>query len=62
MHEKINGAILIISHQERILSIADRIVVIADGSVSREGSREEILPTLLNSSDRACQTLMKNIV
>lgn len=62
MHEKVNGAILIISHQERILSIADRIVVIADGSVSREGSREEILPTLLNSSDRACQTLMKNIV
>jgi Fe-S cluster assembly ATP-binding protein len=62
MHEKINGAILIISHQERILSIADRIVVIADGSVSREGSREEILPTLLNSSDRACKTLMKNIV
>ena len=62
MHEKINGAILIISHQERILSIADRIVVISEGSVSREGSREEILPSLLNTSDRACQTLMKNIV
>ena len=37
MHEKINGTILIISHQERILNIADRIVVIADGQVAKDG-------------------------
>ena len=41
------GTLLIISHQERILSIADEIVVIADGVVRSAGPREELLPTLL---------------
>ena len=36
LHEKINGSILIISHQERILNIADRIIVLADGQVRSE--------------------------
>ncbi|CDC61033.1 aBC transporter ATP-binding protein [Clostridium sp. CAG:448] len=48
MYEKTKGSILIISHQERILDIADKIVVIADGRVAAEGSKEEILPELLN--------------
>ena len=47
LHRKINGSILIISHQERILNIADQIVVLADGRVSRVGGRE-ILPELLS--------------
>ncbi len=42
------GTILVISHQERILSIADEIIVIADGRVKNAGSRDEILPTLLS--------------
>ena len=44
---KNSGSILIISHQERILNIADEIVVIADGKVKARGSRQEIMPTLL---------------
>lgn len=48
MHEQTQGSIMIISHQERILNIADRIVVIADGSITAEGLKEEILPGLLN--------------
>ena len=52
---------LIISHQERILNIADRIIVIADGEVSAAGSREEVLPKLLGSSE-ACSTLMEKLV
>ena len=43
-------SIIIISHQERILKIADEIVVISNGQVDRKGSKEEILPTLLGSS------------
>ena len=50
LHEEIHGSILIISHQERILNIADEIVVIADGRVVQCGSREQILPGLLNTS------------
>ena len=61
MYQKINGSILIISHQERILNIADRIIVIADGEVSTAGSREEVLPQLLGSSE-ACSTLMEKLV
>lgn len=49
MYEKINGTILIISHQERILNIADKIVVLANGRVSKVGGRE-ILPELLSGS------------
>ena len=44
------GSILVISHQERILSIADEIVVIAEGKILRHGPREEILPTLLGTA------------
>ena len=42
-----SGTLLVISHQERILSIADEIVVIAEGRVREAGPREQILPTLL---------------
>lgn len=55
MHEKTQGNILIISHQERILNIADRIVVIADGRIRNEGKREDILPQLLGSE--SCRKL-----
>lgn len=51
MRKKIKGSsILIISHQERILNIADEIVVLKDGRVSARGSRDEILPDLINTS------------
>ena len=61
MHEKLKGTILIISHQERILNIADRIVVIAGGEVSSSGTKDEILPSLLNAAGGACQTLLKKL-
>ncbi len=47
MHEKINGNIIIISHQERILDIADKIIVVSNGEVTNYGEKEDILPTLL---------------
>ena len=49
MHEKTHGNILIISHQERILDIADKIVVIANGKIAAYGSKEDILPELLSA-------------
>ena len=50
MRETTKGSILIISHQERILEIADEIVVISGGSVLKHGTREEILPEILGTS------------
>ena len=60
IRESINGTILIISHQERILSIADEIVVIEDGHVKKQGTKEEILPEILGTSaaKAACDKLM----
>jgi Fe-S cluster assembly ATP-binding protein len=49
MYEKTKGSIVIISHQERILDIADKIIVIADGRVAAYGTKNEILPELLNA-------------
>ena len=55
MYEKTQGSILIISHQERILSIADKIVVIADGQIQNVGKKEEVLPKLLAAE--SCRVL-----
>lgn len=62
MYQKINGSILIISHQERILNIADKIIVVADGKITQTGTKEEVLPGLLNTSSAACKTLMEKLV
>ena len=56
MHEKINGSIIIISHQERILSTADRIIVIAAGEIKEDGDRDDILPKVLGTST-TCKVL-----
>jgi Fe-S cluster assembly ATP-binding protein len=54
-----DSSILIISHQERILQIADEIVVLADGQISRRGSPEEVLPMLIGQTApvSSCQRL-----
>lgn len=57
MRDEIHGNIIIISHQERILNIADKIIVIADGSVTKVGSRDEVLSTVLNT-DKGCKALV----
>ena len=54
MYHKIHGSIIIISHQERILNIADQIVVIDGGEVKQVGKKDEILQGLLNSS-KSCK-------
>lgn len=50
MRQNTNGSILIISHQERILNIADEIVVIADGKVVNQGTRDEIMPQIMGTA------------
>jgi len=56
---KTAGSILIISHQERILNIADRIIIVAGGKIKADGSRDEILPQILSAaSPSTCSTLL----
>ena len=63
MRETINGSILIISHQERILNIADEIVVLANGQISKQGPKDEILPSLLGTASAVndCNMLQKGV-
>ena len=64
MYEQTKGSILIISHQERILNIADTIVVIKDGNIAQTGPRAELLPGLLGSADAAsaaCSVLANKV-
>lgn len=56
MYQEINGSILIISHQERILNIADKIILLADGQIKKTGTKDEIMPELLGSG-QPCKTL-----
>lgn len=60
MYKTINGQVLVISHQERILNIADKIVVIADGNIINEGNREKVMPALIKN-DIACPTLLNKM-
>lgn len=55
MRKEIKGSIIIISHQERILNIADEIIVIADGQLRSRGTSEEILPKLLDEADGSAE-------
>lgn len=50
IHEKKEQMLILISHQERIIRMADRIMVIEDGKIGAIGSREEILPALLTEA------------
>ncbi len=48
MYNRTRGSIVIISHQERILDIADKVIVLADGELVEYGSKADVLPKLLD--------------
>ena len=54
-----DSAIVIISHQEKILRIADEIVVLADGKIRMQGKGEDILPQIMGTPDAvtACEKI-----
>jgi Fe-S cluster assembly ATP-binding protein len=57
LHEVTGGTILIISHQERILNMVDKIIVLEEGRVAQYGAKDDILPGLILEVDdckRAC--------
>lgn len=56
MYQEINGSIMIISHQERILNIADRIILLEAGSIKMSGTKDQVMPYLMSGTG-TCQTL-----
>lgn len=61
MRDKAQGSLIIISHQERILNIADSIIYLKDGQVERFDRKENILPGLLASTGACCSVLKKKM-
>ena len=47
-------SVILISHQERIMQLADEIIVVADGKIRSQGSKEEIFPELLGEFSQSC--------
>ncbi len=62
LHARRESTILVISHQERIIELADEIVVLSAGKVLRHGPKDEIMPTIFTSTadcDRLCCGLLQ---
>lgn len=59
IHRAGSATMIIISHQERIISLADEVVVIGDGRISHRGSADEILPEILADTTGSCPVLTK---
>ena len=49
-----NESMVIISHQERIMKIADEIAIIANGTVKKKGSVDEVFPLLMEEFNNVC--------
>lgn len=63
MRKRIKGSsILIISHQERILNIADEIIVLKDGKLTAQGSKDEILPELIGTASAVEACMMNGVL
>jgi len=50
LHTEMNGSVVVISHQERILNIADRIIMVADGEILEQAASKELMPRILSDS------------
>ena len=60
MHSEISdSSIVIISHQEKILNIADEIILLVDGKVQAVGQKEDVLPLLLNNTQKPCKVMLE---
>ncbi len=57
LHGRSDAAMIIISHQERIISLADRVIVVGDGQLLHSGKPDEILPEILSDTRAGCPVL-----
>ena len=57
IHDKKEATILIISHQERILRLADEIILVAGGKITERGTVDEIYPKIMADTVSACSLL-----
>ena len=61
IHEKRSATIIIISHQERIINLADEIVMVADGIITERGTKDEIFPKILANTRMGCSYMNEEV-
>ena len=59
IHQQHRATMIIISHQERIISLADEVIVVGDGAIRHRGTAAEILPKILADTTAGCPVLTK---
>ena len=57
IHAQHSATMIIISHQERIIRLADEIIVVADGQIAHRGTTEEIFPLILADTLGGCPVM-----
>ncbi len=62
IHSKRAATIIIISHQERIINLADEIVMVSGGVISDRGVKDEIFPKILENTQAGCACLNKGVI
>jgi Fe-S cluster assembly ATP-binding protein len=55
LHKRRESTIIVISHQERIIDLADEIIVLSGGAVEKRGPKDEILPSILADAEPMCR-------
>ena len=53
LHKRLESTMIVISHQERIIRLADEVILVADGKITARGSFDEVMP-LLDMQDASC--------
>ncbi len=61
LHAQHSCTMIIISHQERIIQLADEIVVVSDGSIAHQGSVEDIFPIIMADSMGCCPVINREV-
>ena len=62
IHKEGKSTMIIISHQERIIQLADEIIVVSNGSIAHRGTTDEIFPLILADTLGSCPVLEKKEV
>ena len=62
IHKEGKSTMIIISHQERIIQLADEIIVVSNGSIAHRGTTDEIFPLILADTLGTCPVLEKKEV
>ena len=57
IHDRRESTLLIISHQERIINLADEIIMVADGKITKHGPKDEIFPEIIANTTAGCSYL-----